>query len=118
MKEECKVIFRTSGDVLTAAITGEVDHHGARRIRTKIDEEVMTERPRGLVLDLSRVSFMDSSGIGLILGRFSKASEMGMSFAVSNPSDGTKKILDLAGMDRIVRIVCGKYRDERGEKAV
>ena len=117
-RESCKVTFRTDEDRLIALISGEVDHHNARKIRAEIDGKMMSTRPAELTLDLSLVSFMDSSGLGLILGRFSKASDLGISFSVSNPTGPTQKILDLAGMDRIVRITRDKVRDKREEKAV
>ena len=119
MKNEYgKVIFRTDGDGLVATVCGEVDHHNSRAIRAMIDDRLFIERPRELVLDLSRVSFMDSSGLGLILGRYSKASELGVSFRISNPTEQTKKILDLAGVERIVRVSSDVPRGRKEEKAV
>ncbi len=117
-KEICKVTFRTEEDRLTAVICGEVDHHNSRKIRTEIDAKMMSARPAAFVLDLSEVSFMDSSGLGLILGRFSKASDLGIPFSLSNPTGPTQKILDLAGMDRMIRITRDRVRDKREEKAV
>lgn len=117
-KEICKVTFGEEDEGLTALITGEVDHHNAKKIRAQIDGKVMKVRPAFLRLDLSDVSFMDSSGLGLILGRFSKASDMGIPFEVSDPSGPVMKILDLAGMDRIVRITRSKATEKREEKAV
>ncbi len=117
MKEGCKVIFKTEDGVMTATVCGEVDHHNSKRIRGQIDEKVVLGRPRELILDLSRVSFMDSSGLGLILGRFSKASDLGIGFRVCDPTEPTKKILDLAGMERFVKITYGA-RQQREGKAV
>lgn len=62
------------------------------------------QRPDELILDLSRVSFMDSSGLGLILGRYTKAVEMGIRFKVANPTPQIKRILDLAGTERLIKI--------------
>ena len=96
--------------VLTAYIKGEVDHHNAVAARRRIDRELEEKRPRELILDLGGVNFMDSSGLGLILGRFSKASELGISFAVSNPTPATLKILNLVGGERMINIVTSEVK--------
>ena len=60
---------KAEGDVLSVRIEGEVDHHSAVSLREEVDREILEVRPKRLELDLSGVSFMDSSGIGLIMGR-------------------------------------------------
>ena len=91
--------------VLTAYIKGEVDHHNAGLARRKIDREVESTRPRELILDLSGVNFMDSSGLGLILGRYTRATDLGIKFAVQHPTPATMKILSLAGGERLITII-------------
>lgn len=94
----------TSGHSLTIYLTGDIDHHNSRQIRSRIDTKVYIQQPDEVILDLSRVSFMDSSGLGLILGRYTKAVELGISFKVANPTPQIKKILDLAGTERLIKI--------------
>lgn len=94
----------SSGKTLTVFLDGDIDHHNAREIRGRIDTKVFIQRPDELILDLSRVSFMDSSGLGLILGRYTKAVEMGISFKVANPTPQIKRILDIAGTERLIKI--------------
>ncbi len=94
----------TAGSILTVHILGEIDHHTAVSIRQGIDGLLYERRPRKLVLDLSAVSFMDSSGLGLIMGRLSLIRELGGELTVWNPSRETRSILTLAGMERLVRI--------------
>lgn len=94
----------SSGKTLTVYLDGDIDHHNAREIRSRIDTKVFIQRPNELVLDLSRVNFMDSSGLGLILGRYTKAVEMGIEFKVANPNKQIKRILDLAGTERLIKI--------------
>ncbi len=94
----------TSGGTLIIYLDGDIDHHNARAVRQKIDSKLFIQRPRELILDLSKVSFMDSSGLGLILGRYTKSAELGILFRVANPNRQIKKILDLAGMERLIRI--------------
>ena len=73
-------------------------------MRSKIDTKLYIQRPEELILDLSGVNFMDSSGLGLILGRYTKAVELGILFKVANPSPQIRKILDLAGTERLIKI--------------
>ena len=63
------VKITVSGEVVTAFLDGEIDHHTASVIRNEIDAAVEKNMPTLLVLDFRDVSFMDSSGIGLVLGR-------------------------------------------------
>ena len=86
----------SSGKTLTVFLDGDIDHHNAREIRGRIDTKVFIQRPDELILDLSRVSF--------ILGRYTKAVEMGISFKVANPTPQIKRILDLAGTERLIKI--------------
>ena len=92
------------GERLTVAVKGEIDHHTAVAIRNGIDAVLFDTRPTHLRLDLSGVGFMDSSGLGLIMGRFSVMRELGGTLTVWDPSPETAKILALAGMERIVGI--------------
>ncbi len=101
---ECNVTHTLSGSELTVRITGEIDHHSARVIRRKIDESLYYYRPKTVALDLSEVSFMDSSGLGLILGRFTLARELGGVLRIVDPSENVSKVLDLAGTGRLVTI--------------
>lgn len=98
----------TSGRSLTIFLEGDIDHHNARNVRSRIDTKVFIQRPDELILDLSRVSFMDSSGLGLILGRYTKAIELGIIFKVANPTPQIKRILDLAGTERLIKIESGQ----------
>lgn len=105
----------TQGNILTIFLEGDIDHHNARMIRSKIDSKIYIRRPEELILDLSRVSFMDSSGLGLILGRYTKAVELGIVFKVSNPNQQIKKILDLAGTERLIKIENKAYEKNTGD---
>ena len=91
--------------VLTAFVKGEVDHHNAKGARRRIDREMEEHSPSEVILDLGAVNFMDSSGLGLILGRYNKATELGIKFSVKNPTPATMKILRLVGGERIFNII-------------
>ena len=95
----------TAGSILSIRVRGEIDHHTAASIRQGIDATLFEKRPSKLILDLSAVSFMDSSGLGLIMGRYSVMKELGGDMTVWNPSPETRAILTLAGMERLVNIL-------------
>lgn len=113
MEYESTLKCVTSGKSLTIYLEGDIDHHNARTVRSKIDTKIYIQRPEELVLDLSRVSFMDSSGLGLILGRYTKAVELGILFKVANPGPQIRKILDLAGTERLIKIENTPLYDKR-----
>ena len=92
------------GSELVVKISGEIDRHSARQLRAKIDEALYYYRCPKVALDLSNVDFMDSSGLGLILGRFTLARELGGELRIVNPNDSVMKVLELAGTSRIIKI--------------
>ncbi len=63
------VTFSAADDLLYAYLAGEIDHDAAQDLRIQLDDALLTRTPHTLVLDLGGVGFMDSSGVGLILGR-------------------------------------------------
>ena len=103
-RERAEFLCDTAGSILSIHVRGEIDHHTASSIRQGIDTTLFEKRPTKLILDLSAVSFMDSSGLGLIMGRYSVMKELGGEMTVWNPSPETRAILKLAGMERLVRI--------------
>ena len=92
------------GKAVVVSLSGEIDHHNAAALRTGIDKLIYEKRPKKLVLDLADIAFMDSSGLGLIMGRYSLVRELGGELSVRNPSAGVLKICKLAGMERMIRI--------------
>lgn len=87
--------------ILRIEILGEIDHHSAAGVREEIDRNIFFYRPEKVVLDLSKIGFMDSSGLGLILGRYTKIKDLGGEMALENPSEEILKILQLAGVDKL-----------------
>ena len=97
--------FDFNDGVLRVAIVGEINHHSAVFVRQEIDEKIQELRPQNLVLDLADAPFMDSSGFGLIMGRYQRMQELGGTLTVANPSAGHQKIFELAGLNKLVKIV-------------
>lgn len=90
--------MRFEGNTLTAFIEGDIDHHNAKEIRESIDEKIAQENPNLLELDFSKVQFMDSSGIGLIMGRYKLMHAIEGKLQVINIPENIKKLIKLAGL--------------------
>ena len=115
-KNSCQVRVDCEGGELTARLSGELDHHGAVAVRTLIDAEICRLSPRRAVLDLGELDFMDSSGLGLIMGRYSLMQSTGGEMYVLDPSPATEKIMNLAGMERMVKIKRSRVANIASEK--
>lgn len=95
------------GTSLYAFLEGEIDHHSAAFLRNTIDESLVQNCPRELVLDFSAVTFMDSSGIGLIMGRYRAASAQNCSVRVMNVKERDLRLMKMSGLAKIVEFgVC------------
>lgn len=90
------------GDTLTVFLSGELDHHCAAQIKDEIDALLAGGDVQRLVLDMSALRFMDSSGIGMILGRYNKMAKRGGTLALKRASPQVKRIINLAGIDQLV----------------
>jgi stage II sporulation protein AA (anti-sigma F factor antagonist) len=91
-----------TGERITAGIAGDIDHHSAADIRTEIDAALENSTPRVLILDFSGVKFMDSSGIGLILGRMRVLEGFGGKLFIKNVTGHAEKIVKLAGLSGLI----------------
>ena len=89
---------------LVVEITEEIDHHVAEKIRRKVDNEITRYMPRKTIFDFSRVSFMDSAGIGMLIGRYKMMRLIGGSLEIINISETVKRILEMSGINKIIPI--------------
>lgn len=99
---ECEISL--TDNTILATLDGEIDHHTAKTIREKIDSQIENSLCKTLIIDFSDVSFMDSSGIGLIMGRYKLMKQRQGEVKIKNPSPNTLRVLKLAGMDRLTKI--------------
>lgn len=99
--------INSKGEVLTVYLQGEIDHHSAARMRTEIDKAVSFNMPSLLILDFSDVTFMDSSGIGLVMGRYKNLQKSGAKLNLMGLSGNNYKIMKLAGIDRLATLEKG-----------
>ena len=93
-----KIEVAPEADTVTAMLTGEIDHHGAGRLRETRDDSVRRTCPRRLVLDFGGVEFMDSSGIGVVLGRYRLMQDMGGKLTLRNLPPHIRKVMQVAGI--------------------
>lgn len=103
-------IISTEPNVLTAQLTGEIDHHTSRWLRMDIDTAINDNSPAILKLDFKDVTFMDSSGIGLVIGRYKMMSERGGKIELINMPEYIERVMALAGIDKLINTNLKKKR--------
>lgn len=91
-------------NTVSAYLDGELDHHSTRSIREEIDEAIERVKPNQLIIDFRNVTFMDSSGIGLVMGRYREMQRLNGSVRITNTSIHIRKVMRLAGIDRLATI--------------
>lgn len=96
------LLYEKKRNTLTVRLTGELDHNVAASIRTELDELILDPRVRRLVFDLDKLEFMDSSGIGLIIGRYKLMARRGGTVAVSSPRQRVDRIFEMAGLYQLI----------------
>lgn len=90
------------GTTLVVKLTGEIDHHTAPEIRDVIDREISINNTKNVVLDFDGVSFMDSSGIGMIVGRYKQISARGGKVMLIRVKPQVDKILEISGLKKLL----------------
>ena len=104
LKNKQRVVLEAQGEILTAHLCGEIDHHSAVAMRRELDDGIDRYRPQTLRLDASSVDFMDSSGLGLIMGRCAHMKRLGGMLILCRPSAQVMRMIRMAGMERILTI--------------
>ena len=99
------VEFNKENRQLTFKLTEDVDQHTVEKVRRKMDNEIKGYSPRKVVFDFSNISFMDSAGIGMVLGRYKLAKMLNGDLEIINVNKSMKKIFDMSGVSRIINIV-------------
>lgn len=99
-------------ETLYCFLSGEIDHHTSLGLRLQIDDQIELSRPKETILDFTDVTFMDSSGIGLVMGRYKLCSSFGGSLTVCGLSDSTYKVMKLAGLTSIANIKKGGVKND------
>ena len=97
--------YKPLGEALTVVIAGELDHYAAPQIRHMLDDLLRDPCVTDLVLDLENLTFMDSSGIGVLLGRLRILQSRGGTLSVQNMQPPVEKLFRLSGLQRVIGIV-------------
>ena len=95
------ISFEVKGDTVIAIIDGEIDHHRAKGLREAIDARIYTDRPACFMADMSGVTFMDSSGVGLVMGRYRLVRMTGGTLLVCGASERIRQMMRMAGLDSL-----------------
>lgn len=98
-----------SRNVLVVRLTGELDHHTAEKVRNRIDEKLMTGLYTNLIFNLSGLIFMDSSGLGVLLGRYKRVSQLGGNMILCAVNPSVYRLMELAGLFKILPL----YKNEQ-----
>lgn len=98
MKLACKV----QGRNMIVKIQGEIDHHSSEMLREKIDKAYDRSYARNIIFDFSDITFMDSSGIGVIMGRYRNISQQGGQVAIVHLQPQIERVFQLSGLHKII----------------
>ena len=98
------VIFNNVDKLLTFELTEEIDHHTTEKIRRRADYEIQRYMPRKVIFDFDSISFMDSAGIGMIIGTYKLIRMLGGTLEIKNTRNNIAKILEMSGVTKILSI--------------
>ena len=99
---ESNIELKTNGRNLIVKINGDIDHHTSSRIKEKIEREFMFSNCSNIVFDFSNVNFMDSSGIGMIIGRYKSLQKNGGKIFITNVKPQLETIIEISGLRKII----------------
>ena len=98
-----EVFLNTKDRAILVHITGEIDHHSAEAIRNQIDSMYLNTNAIDVIFNFEEVTFMDSSGIGMIMGRYKKLKPKG-EIKIFNLSEQVQRLVDLSGLNKIIHV--------------
>jgi stage II sporulation protein AA (anti-sigma F factor antagonist) len=99
-----QIKFANKGTTLVVNVVGELDHHSADHVRQKIDGELLKSTTKNVIFDFSKLSFMDSSGIGVIMGRYKNVNKLGGSMAIVSPNTQINRIIEMSGISKMIPV--------------
>lgn len=103
------VRFDVTNNNLIIRIDGDIDHHTCEEIRNKVDQEISRRNHKNIIFDMKNVNFMDSSGIGVIIGRYKLIMNSGGITAMINVKPQIKRVYEICGLKKIIPI----YENEK-----
>lgn len=100
-----QINMRVEQDVLIIRLQGELDHHAAENLREQIEQHMESQPIQHILLNLKELSFMDSSGLGVMLGRYKRVSQLGGEMIVCSISPEVQRLFKLSGLFKILKTV-------------
>ena len=97
--------YNEKDKLLQIKIIEEIDEYSAQKIRRRIDYEIERYIPKKVIFDFDCVTFMDSAGIGLIIGRYKIANMLGAKVEIANLTHSVKKIFEMSGILKLIPVV-------------
>ena len=99
-----KSIYEKENKRLIFEIHEEIDEYVVQNMRRRIDNEIERYMPKEVIFDFNKVSFMDSAGIGMIIGRYKMAKMLGGELEIINANKAIRKVLEMSGIVNIIPI--------------
>lgn len=99
-----KITVTTKKEILIVSLSGELDHHTAKKVKELSEEAIKNKGVKNLIFDFSELSFMDSSGIGVVIGRYKLIASLGGRVAIVNASNTIDRLLTMSGIKKIITV--------------
>ena len=103
-----RVDFDYMDRLLIVRINGDIDHHSCEEIRAKIDAVITSKDPKAILFDMEQVGFMDSSGIGVLIGRYKLIADSGGKAGMINVKPQIMRLCEICGLQKIIKVYSSK----------
>ena len=99
-----KITVTIKENILVVSLSGELDHHTAKKVKETAEEVIKNKGIKNLIFDFNCLTFMDSSGIGVVVGRYKLISSLGGRVAIVNSSPAIDRLLIMSGIKKIITV--------------
>lgn len=100
--------FECMGRLMIVKINGDIDHHSCEEIRSKMDREITIKNPKSILFDMEQVGFMDSSGIGVLIGRYKLIANNSGKAGMINVKPQIMRLCEICGLQKIIQVYPNK----------
>lgn len=105
--------FEMTGKEMTIYLVGELDHHSAKGIGEKMDFEIFLKRPESVCIDFAELSFMDSSGLAVVMGRRRICAQIGAELSIGNLHGSIQKVFLMSGIQKYIKVKENCYENKK-----
>lgn len=95
--------FQQIDNTLVVSFYGELDHHSAQEVRVMLDDRIDRDNIKNLILDFCHVTFMDSSGIGVVIGRYKKIKQKKGELCIAKVNNNVNKVFQISGLYKLIK---------------